>query len=117
MSVYDSSAFHERVGHAYRCILSGAIHSRHFDTCFEMWDADAVAVALSRRAETNPVFADALERTMHVSTNSAWQDSLSVYGDVRNLAALSRQLIQEAQARVAQEWGDRASHPKKTEEP
>lgn len=49
MSVYNPEAFHERVTHAQRCLLSGATQRRHFETCFAMWDGDAVAVALSRR--------------------------------------------------------------------
>ena len=102
MSVYTPQAFHERVNHAARCLLSGATHSRHFDTCFEMYDGDAVAVALSRRATKHPALAEALERTMHVSTNSAWQYALREYGQVHNLALLSRQLIQEAEEASAQ---------------
>ena len=100
MSVYDSNAFHERVNHAYRCILSGSTDSRRFDTCFEMYDGAAVAVALMRRAEKNHAFSQALERVMQISRNPVWKQNWEEYGQRKNLSALSRELIRERQGKL-----------------
>lgn len=54
MSVYDTNAFNERVNFAAGYISAKRSTTRRFDTCFEMYDGDAVAVALVRRAEANP---------------------------------------------------------------
>jgi hypothetical protein len=54
MRVYDPEAFAERVNIAALVISTRGRTSRSFDTCFEMWDGDAVAVALYRRARKNP---------------------------------------------------------------
>lgn len=54
MSVYDPEAFDERVAFAARHIASGRPSTRRFDTCFEMHDGDAVAVALVRRVRARP---------------------------------------------------------------
>src|SRR5438045_1557540 len=53
-SVYDGDAFDQRVKYAVECIIKGRTHTRHFDTCFEMADGDAVSVAVYRRSLTNP---------------------------------------------------------------
>lgn len=62
MSVYDEDNFSGRVAHAAATMLRGGSPTRRFDTCFEMHDGDLVAVALYRRAETNPKLAAALPR-------------------------------------------------------
>jgi hypothetical protein len=57
MDVYKASAFEDRVNYAASCISSSGGHvpqGRHFDTCFEMGDADYVAAALVRRTIKNP---------------------------------------------------------------
>lgn len=54
MSVYDSEAFAERVNFAAAYISAGREATRRFDTCFEMCDGTAVAVAVYRRARRNP---------------------------------------------------------------
>ena len=54
-SVYDTENFQGRVSLAALYISKGRETTRSFDTCFEMWDGDAVAVALLRRAERNPL--------------------------------------------------------------
>ncbi len=57
MSVYDKDAFSQRVSYAVRCILRGT-DSRHFDTCFEMDDGDAVGVAVYRQSLKKPELAE-----------------------------------------------------------
>ena len=54
MSVYDTEAFAERVSLACAVIASGGETTRTFDTCCEMSDGDAVAVAVYRRSRRNP---------------------------------------------------------------
>jgi hypothetical protein len=58
-SVYDYDAFNQRVNYATQCIIAGGTRTstRHFDTCFEMNDGDAVVVALYRRSLNNPKLA------------------------------------------------------------
>lgn len=52
-NVYEPEAFQARVNYAATCLVNG-ISSRRRDTCFEMFDGDAVVVALVRRARKNP---------------------------------------------------------------
>jgi hypothetical protein len=52
--VYDINAFSARVDFAARVISDGRRTTRAFDTCFEMWDGDAVAVAVYHRSRHNP---------------------------------------------------------------
>ncbi len=53
-SVYDPENFIGRVNYAAQCFVRKSTGTRHFDTCFEMADGDAVVAALIRRAEKNP---------------------------------------------------------------
>ena len=59
--VYDLEAFSARVTYAEYCFLRG-INSRRRDACFEMFDGEAVVVALLRRAENNPRLKNAIAR-------------------------------------------------------
>ena len=52
--VYAPDAFASRVAFAAALIARGGEASRRFDTCFEMYDGDAVAAGLMRRAKANP---------------------------------------------------------------
>lgn len=52
--VYEDDNFRGRVDHAAKVIARGGDANRTFDTCFEMHDGDAVAVALYRRVTKNP---------------------------------------------------------------
>ena len=56
-SVYDSENFAGRVNYAVTVITRKGGLTRHFDTCFEMWDGVEVAVAVYRRSLTNPKLA------------------------------------------------------------
>jgi hypothetical protein len=53
-SVYDPDNFSGRVNYAAQCFMRGLRCTRHFDTCFEMADGDAVVAALVRRSAKNP---------------------------------------------------------------
>lgn len=62
-SVYDETNFIGRVNYAAHCLVRrSGIGSRHFDTCFEMGDGDAVVTALIRRADKNPRLREAILR-------------------------------------------------------
>ena len=61
MSVYNPTAFRERVSYAATCFLRGT-HSRARDTCFEMYDGDAVVTALVRRARNNDSLRNAIAK-------------------------------------------------------
>lgn len=52
--VYDTDAFAERVSLACAYIAARKETTRKFDTCFEMYDGDAVGVAVYRRSLRNP---------------------------------------------------------------
>jgi hypothetical protein len=53
-SPYDPDAFATRVNFAASYIAAGRRTTRTFDTCCEMNDGDAVAVAVYRRSLNNP---------------------------------------------------------------
>lgn len=100
MSVYDETAFRERVEHAARAIAGGtweATQTRAFDTCFEMYDGDLVVTALIRRGRRDPVF-DAALTTYLTPNREHWEKTAAEYADVpdRQLPALSRHTIRQA---------------------
>lgn len=109
MSVYDPAAFEERVAFAARQIGSGRPSTWHLDTCFEMSDGDAVAVALVRRisARPNTRLARNFERYLGESAYEAAQK----YRDLPTalLPRLSAQLIRAANERYAAERADEAA--------
>lgn len=49
-SVYEPGNFAGRVNYAAAVISRKGGQTRHFDTCFEMWDGVEVAVAVYRRS-------------------------------------------------------------------
>lgn len=53
-SVYETENYSGRVSLAARYIAEGRESTRAFDTCFEMYDGSAVAVALYQRAQKDP---------------------------------------------------------------
>lgn len=56
-SVYDNDDFAGRVNYAATVIARKGGQTRHFDTCFEMYDGMEVAVAVYRRSLRNPKLA------------------------------------------------------------
>lgn len=100
MSVYDSDAFAERVNFAANYIRNKRTQTRRFDTCFEMHDGDAVAVALMRRAAADP--AGALAKNMHLYIGGkAVDDAVKALAhvptkDLKHEAAKERQRGREA---------------------
>lgn len=70
-SVYDEENYQGRINFAAKYIAQGRRTTRHFDTCFEMWDGDFVATALYRRAQKNPKLAAALPRYLNLDSIKA----------------------------------------------
>ncbi|WP_279483519.1 hypothetical protein [Aureimonas sp. SK2] len=103
-SVYDADNYAGRVNYAATVITRQGGTTRHFDTCFEMWDGSEVAVALYRRSLRNPRLAANLWRYIGQSSTMAAVERLR---DVptRGLAAVAaetrRQRRQEADAELA----------------
>lgn len=112
-SVYDPENFAGRVSLAAFYISQRRESSRAFDTCFEMYDGDAVAVALFRRAQKNPRsdLAGFLEcylnltdteklatENAHRKNLTAWARELRAEGE-RALAAMFAELEARSAAR------------------
>ncbi|MTJ93896.1 MAG: hypothetical protein F8N36_13715 [Desulfovibrio sp.] len=93
-SVYDKDAYSQRVNYAAQCFLRGT-DSRHFDTCFEMYDGAAVVTALVRRAEKNPRLHSAIAAQWREGFPQSWKDTAAQFAAVPtrrlvDLAALFR---------------------------
>jgi hypothetical protein len=52
--IHELEGFWDRVNFASAVIARNGEPTRNFDTCFEMYDGDAVAAAVVRRAKANP---------------------------------------------------------------
>lgn len=96
-SVYDPDAFSARVSYAARCFKRGT-QSRHFDTCFEMWDGEAVVTALVRKAQKDPELKRCIAKgwsATYPELPTQWLETAAQYADVpdrelRKLAARIR---------------------------
>ena len=106
-SVYDTENFQGRVSLAALYISEGRETTRSFDTCFEMWDGDAVAVALLRRAERNPDGPIARNFDRYLSRESVGAVARA-NAHRKNLTAWARELREAAERRSRQRWADRA---------
>ena len=93
MSVYQPDNFAGRVNHAVRVMLAGQRTNRTFDTCFEMYDGAAVAVAIARRAEKNPRLQAAIPRYL---CPHALADSVARMANRKCLATVARELREAA---------------------
>ena len=96
-SVYDTDNYTGRVNLAVNYITRGSRTTRHFDTCFEMYDGNVVACALYRRAEKNPKLAANLPRYLNASLKD---DTLAKYASIptRNLADKAREVREACHA-------------------
>lgn len=100
---YTEDAFAYRVDFAARVISSGQRSTtRAFDTCFEMYDGDAVAVALYRRSRRNPKLRANIWRYLtraHIVA-LAWKHRRKSRADLATWAADLRRKAKEASARM-----------------
>lgn len=96
----DPNSYQARVNYAAQCFLRGT-KSRAFDSCFEMYDGDAVVVALVRRASKNEKLHAAIARDWGGTFPALWLDTARKYEDIptRQLAALAAQIRAENEAR------------------
>lgn len=91
-SVYDNDNFAGRVNYAAACLVRKVgIGSRHFDTCFEMFDGDAVVTALVRRARKNPKLKESLSRGLNVESIEACAAKYE-HISTRKLSDLAREM-------------------------
>ena len=99
-SPYDADAFQTRVNFAASYISSGRPSTRHFDTCFEMYDGTEVCAALLRRVKRNP--------TSKLAQN--FSRYLAPRAEVEPLTALTPRQLAEHAARTRAE--SEANHQK-----
>jgi hypothetical protein len=95
-----NKTFQSRVNMAANYISQGRTATRSFDNCFEMWDGDAVAVALYRRSRKNPKLRVNLWRYISRATTVS---AAFKYRRIptRGLRDLSAKLIAEAKEKSA----------------
>lgn len=94
-TVYDEENFSGRVNFAAKYISEGRNTTRHFDTCFEMYDGDAVYVALCRRAMKNPKLAENMPRYLCMSMREKLLEQYT-HITTRKLPEIARQLRNKA---------------------
>lgn len=88
----DDGEFLRRVNLAAAYMGLGRKSSRKFDSCFEMWDGDAVAVALMRRAEKRPATKLAVNLWRYLSRDTVEAAALRQPAGL-TLAEWSRELV------------------------
>jgi hypothetical protein len=95
MKTTDPEAFQYRVNYAVQCFLKN-IKSRNFDNCFEMFDGDAVVVALMRRAFKNTKLKQAIVKNWRelgpLGFPLSWEETYLKYSHVRDVNALAKEL-------------------------
>lgn len=93
-SVHDAENFAGRVNYAAQCLMRGTSGTRHFDTCFEMHDGDAVVTALVRRARNNKALHDKIAGRWGGVFPQSWLDAAAKHEalPVRELRTLAADL-------------------------
>lgn len=95
-----NKTFQSRVNMAANYISNGRNISRAFDSCFEMGDGDAVAVALYRRSRSNPKLRANLWR--YLSRNATIAAAFKYRRiQTRGLCDISSKLIADAKEQAA----------------
>ena len=72
-------------------ISAGRETNRSFDSCFEWWGADAVAIALYRRAQKRPDTKMAQNLFKYLSRDTV-EDAVEKYKDWSDLEALAEHM-------------------------
>ncbi|MCP4701538.1 MAG: hypothetical protein GY862_32475 [Gammaproteobacteria bacterium] len=96
-----ADAFQERVNFAAGYIAQGRQGSRRLDTCFEMYDGDAVAAALVRRADANPTGNLAKNLFQYIGEERARECSNTLSDDLKGEAAEMRARAEKENAAFA----------------
>lgn len=102
-SVYQEDNFSGRVNYAAQCFMRNIGSTRHFDTCFEMYDGDVVVTALVRRCEKNHRLKAAIASQFSGTFPLSWIEVAEENKDVptRKLRDLATRMRREAQLRYA----------------
>lgn len=95
-SVYEETNFSGRVNYAAQCFMRQIRSSRHFDTCFEMYDGTAVVTALVRRSEKNEKLRAAIASQWGGEFPQKWLDTAATYKEIptRGLSKLAATMRQ-----------------------
>lgn len=99
-SVYDAENYQGRVSLAALYISTGRDTTRSFDTCFEMYDGDAVATALFRRALADPDSDLARNLPRYLNLESVTKTAMD-NAHRKNLAGWARELRAEGERQRA----------------
>ena len=93
-SVYDEDNFFARVTYAAQCFIRNTHETLHFDTCFGMFDGDAVVTALVRHARTNPTLYEAIAKQWREGFPKSWIETEARYASwtTKRLSILAREL-------------------------
>ncbi len=91
MNTPNPDAFTRRVNLALSLIGAGQTNTRSFDACFEMYDGELVAVAVYRRAQTDPALLARLWRGLGQASTLAAVTQYASCAD-QSLPRLARQL-------------------------
>lgn len=99
MKTLNPDNFKYRVNYAAQCFLKD-IKSRGFDNCFEMFDGDAVVVALIRRALKNDKLKQAISKNWRelgpLGFPVDWEKLYVKYTNVKDVDILAEKLRMEA---------------------
>lgn len=101
-----ANAFRARVDYASFAFLEDRTDSRAFDTCFEMWDGDAVVTALVRRAAVVPSLHDAIAKRWAEGFPQSWRDTAAKYEHVpdEHLPALAAEIRERARSQYNEQF-------------
>lgn len=94
--------FQRRVNLAANYMMRGISNSRTLDSCFEMWDGDAVVTVLVRRAMKNRRLWDAIASQWSGAIfPQSWIDTATEYAHIptRSMPKLAAQMQEQAEAR------------------
>lgn len=116
-SVYTDDNYSGRVSLAAAVIIRSGEATRSFDTCFEMYDGDAVATALYRRAQKDPD--GKLARNLWRYLGRATVEATALENAHRdNLSQWARELREQGKARSEAMFAEmRAKREAKAAEP
>lgn len=95
-AIHQRHGFRARVAHAAHVIRENGEAGQDFDTCFEMWDGDAVAVALWRMSKYDMLLAMNLPK--FIGTGDKLMAVVERYKHVpdEQLDRVSRDLIKQS---------------------
>ena len=103
-TVYEPTAFWTRVTFACAVIARNGNTTRTFDTCFEMYDGDAVAAAVVRRAKARPDGPLARNLSCHLGPTALASYEATKHLSRKQLEQYAAELRTEAKRRSDEWW-------------